>query len=359
MSGHEMNTIVESAAVGPRPAAGADVVDTRRILYYPAAHWTDGNWLKNALLFTHSAVLLCRDQRHTATTILDDELVHYLGSCGLVEFQDPTRLLDGQTTESLARVLTNPAVWDALEPIGAERHFYYGRRVFSTLNGPEPSLEMMEMRNVLMERLGAGDFIPGLDRNHAYPTYRVDGQEPGVPIHIRLWAPLLSTLPQYLKGSSVGTGGELTPLTDHPAAGRALSRLLELPGMPSSGATRVVEPLQAFPDLSSLPWDEALEVGERVAPLCHRFVDQLRCYVLAERDDVDNDGIMELANDVRREVTRHTGPLPFYQLGAIGSSWSSSDAEGALAPLARLLGGGRERAAAWTLVFRSSVSIRC
>ena len=330
-------------------------------LYYPAAVWSTGTWLKTALLFFDQVVLLRRDAAHGKETVLDLDLLDLLEECGAVRVSEPATELDPVQAGYLRETLLDDAVWNALDDIGAERRFYYGARVFSTLNGPEPSLEMMELRNVLMERLGSGDFVAQAEGNHAYPTYRVGGQTPSVPVHIRLWAPLMSVLPQYLRSGPLAGDSYVIPLSNHPSGAAALGRLLSLPGLPSAGRVRIAEPLPVAPDLADLPWPEVLQLRPAVREAAARVVTAMLALV-AEPAPERHHELDAAAETVRQTVTGLVGRRPLFHLGALGSSWRAQDIpDYKLATLARLLGsteaGPDSRAISWTLAFQRGTSI--
>lgn len=69
------------------------------VMYYPAAIWTDGDWLKSALLFFDHVTLLRRDAEHAAATVLDQELLDLLGEKGLITVADPADLMDQQASK--------------------------------------------------------------------------------------------------------------------------------------------------------------------------------------------------------------------------------------------------------------------
>lgn len=325
-------------------------------VYYPAAIWTNGDWLKTALLFFDHVVLLRRDDRHSNTTVLDQKLVTALGEQGLVQITDPSHAIDDEVAAQLVSVLSDDDVWQALDRIGSERRFYYGARVFSTMNGPEPSLEMMEMRNVLLERIGSGAFVPNELGGYAYPTYRV-GQQPTVPLHIRLWAPLMSVLPHYLRRASDRSAGRCVPITDHPSGGYALARLLDLPGMPSAGRVGTVELVPTVPDLGGLSWGDALAVRAEVRAECAGLIGLLKNAV-TEPSTEHQEAVHSAAERIRRRVTALVGYRPLFQLGAVGSRWQAPEGETkGLAALARLIGGDGAEGTAYTVTFRRCVSI--
>src|SRR6185369_17665594 len=84
-------------------------------VYYPAAIWTDGDWLKTASLFVDRVVLLRRDSAHDRNTVLDTDLVDMLEDKGLVEVTEPATQLDDHAAGLLRAALRDEAVWHALD----------------------------------------------------------------------------------------------------------------------------------------------------------------------------------------------------------------------------------------------------
>jgi hypothetical protein len=324
--------------------SGIPLEQPRVALYHPAPLWLPDNRIKTLLLFFDKVALLALDEKHDAASTIETAAVFDLLERDLLQILNPQMLHSQAVNDTLLVALRDEAVWQALDPIGRDKHFYYGRRVFSTLNGPEPSLEMMAMRNELLRQLGAGtDYRENAD-SPLIPTYRGEHQAPTTAIHIRLWAPILSVLAQILRQSALGRL-DLHPVTDQIDTVRALHALLQLPGTPSREQIARFELENVAVDLSSVPLDEILSFrnahGEGFRDYAQRLfllVNELAAGDPAERAErlVDAREDLGRAADELRAIARGAwrSPLPTFALGILGAAWTAEQA--ASAPLSNL-----------------------
>ncbi len=312
-------------------------------LYYPGAIWTSGEWIKTLLLFFDGVALLTRDAAHAddPSTVVDMTIAEPLLNRDLLRILYPEVLVDEGMGNRLRAALQDPASWQALDAVGRDPEFYYGRYVYSTLNGPEPSIEMMEMRNELLLKAGAGYAVRELGR-----------PGPSVPIHARLWAPVLSVVSQVLRPGGFRLGLDLQPVTDQPPSASALRRLLALPGMPSSRRVVALDVEQVALDLAPVPLDEVLQFREEHGERYRDYARNLRRIVrelsllnggnqpqmlLDRREE-----LAEVASKLRR-LTRSWSlrPLPTFGLGMVGAAWPDSPTA-SLRSLAGVVGTERE-----------------
>jgi hypothetical protein len=314
-------------------------------LYYPGAMWTSGDWIKTIILFFDEVALLTRDETHNLSTVIDEAIAEPLLEKHMLRHLTPGLLINSEVASALLATLQDEATWKALDPIGRNEHFYYGRRVYATLNGPEPSLEMMELRNELLKHIGAGsitrdqELVPS--KSIYYPTYRVGGRNPSVPIHIRLWAPLMSVIAQILRPGGFRLGLNLHPLTDQSSSVSSFEKILALPGMPSSRRIAMLHPEHVVLDLSRMPLERILhfreEHGQKYQAHRHNLL-QFVVDISQVNTDTSEQIFMErweklaYAADELRQLARKwwQQPLPAFGLGIVGSAWNKQQSDASL-----------------------------
>jgi hypothetical protein len=353
---------MSDSAVPSRPTTTA--------LYHPAPLWLPDSRVKTLLLFFDKVALLALDEKHDAESTANTEALADLFEHGLIEVVNPQQLLDVPTKDAVLTALRDEAVWQALDPIGRDEHFYYGHRVFATLNGPEPSLEMMTMRNELMRQLGVGtDYRENdSDGSTLIPTYREKDQAPSVPIHTRLWAPILSSLALILRRAARSSGVDLHPVTDQVATAQSLDALFRLPGMPSTKRVVRLELENVGVDLSGLPLTDVLafreshgaayrDYAQRLAALSGELAlsaaEERTDRLIAAREELGR------AADELRAVARKAWhqPLPTFAIGLLGAAWNTQERSaaplGALADALQTEAGGSVQSC-HTYVFHSA-----
>lgn len=337
-------------------------------LYYPAATWISVEWIKTLMLFFDQVALLTLDEKHDISSVLDIQNVESFWEKNLIRTFTLAELLDSEVASKFKAVLQDAATWQALNSIGREEQFYYGRKIYFTLNGPEPGLEMMLLRNELMKLIGVGTTYRENEHSPQIPTYRVGGESPSVPVHIRLWAPLLSVLPQILRAGGLKLAIDLQPITNLYQFTSALERLLKLPGMPSSNLSILFELEQVVLDLSFQPADEIIrfreEHGQRYRAYknnLRKFVRELSLLNVSEGSRPINErlGEMKLTADILRsqdfterweelaveadelrKLARRwwRRPLATFGLGIVGAAWKREDSPSSLNHLASTIG---------------------
>jgi hypothetical protein len=303
-------------------------------LFHPLAMKTSGSWFKTLLPFFDGIVLIRRSPSDQLGCLVDSDEVGELIERELVEVFDVSALTDAPAAEAMRDALADTATRHALDDVGSEEIFYYGQRIYWTLNGPEPSIDMMDMRNELMQQVGVGT-----------PVREPGTEGPKAPVHTRVWAPVLTLVPQVVRNGGLGRGLDLHPVTDRQLSAASLLRVLELEGMPTAGRTVALELEPVALDLRDVPIDDVLAFRTEHG-------DSLRAYARSLREVVHEVGTLEpsardarlaeqrerLADEahaLRRLARAWAGrPLPTFGLGIIGAGWRET--ETAAAPLGRL-----------------------
>lgn len=337
-------------------------------LYYPIATRIPAEWIKTLVLFFDQVGLLTLDKEHDRASVLDVQDIEPLFEKNLIRTFTLTELLNSEIAKKFKAILQDSATWQTLDSVGREEHFYYGRKIYSTLNGPEPSLEMMLLRNELMKLIGVGTTYRENEHSPQIPTYRAGGETLSVPVHIRLWAPLLSVLPQILREGGFKHAIDLQPITNFYQFTSALERLLKLPGMPSSHLSILFELEQVALDLRFQPTDKVIrfreEHGLRYQAYknnLRRFVRELSLLSISKSSQQMNEHLDKItltaealrsqgfaerweelaveADELRKLARRWwQKPLPTFGLGIVGAAWKEEQHTTSLDYLASLVG---------------------
>jgi hypothetical protein len=359
-------------------------------LYYPVATRVSIEQIKTLLLFFDQVVLLTLNREHDTSSVIDRQDAEPFLEKNLIRVVDLAEVVDREIASKLKAVLQDATSWQALEPIGREDHFYYGRKVYFTLNGPEPSLETMLLRNELIKLIGAGTTYRENEHSPQIPTYRFNGESLSVPVHIRLWAPLLSVLPQILRAGGFKRGVDLQPITNLHQFTSAIKTILQLPGMPSSNFSIFFELEQVALDLSFQPIDEVVRFREEHGQRYRTYKNNLRKFVrelsflngsegsqlLNERldkisltaDTLRSQGVAERreelaveADELRKLARRWwRRPLATFGLGIVGAAWNEQRSSSLLKHLANAIGATLDgkHFDTYTYFFSSNVSLK-
>jgi hypothetical protein len=303
-------------------------------LYHPLAMKTNGSWFKSLLPFFDGIVLIRRSPSDQLGCLVDSDEVGELIERELVEVFDVGALTEATVAAAMRDALADGVTRNVLDDIGGDETFYYGQRIYWTLNGPEPSIDMMDMRNELMQQVGVGAAVrePGIEG-------------PKVSVHARVWAPVLTLAPHVLRKGGFARGLDLQPVTDRQLSAVALRRVLELEGMPTAGSSVALELEPVVLDLRDVPIDEVVAFRDEHG-------ESFRAYARALREVVRECGALEppardsrlaehrerLADEahaLRRLARGFVGHgLPAFGLGIVGAGWREADT--AVAPLGRL-----------------------
>jgi len=298
--------------------------------YYPNPYYSDGDWIKNLILFFDGIAFLIPEYMADHSRLDDMAIIQGLKEHGLFKVIRPESTVDAGATSKLAEALTDVIASGALDSLtqgptqfhelSMSRLGYYGDR---------------ELAQFVCEELKAR----GLAKESE------DGVS--IPMHPMVRSLILVLLSQILRPAGDPLGIELPPATDRPRLVKALTELLSLPQSPSAGHVVSFDMGVVGTDLSSVAISEILDFREENLSLHRNYVLSVRRFVreLSAMDEAERnatfqarqDEIDEIGNELRK-VSRSAWKTPAsFTLGITGAVWTlvSGDLLGAV-----LAGGG-------------------
>lgn len=210
--------------------------------YYPNPMWSDRDWVKNLILFFDGIALLVPEYMKDRPFYLDPAIATGLNEHNLLKITDPETFIDRQATESLANALTDILVSGALDDL-AKQPTEFHQLSYSRL-GHRADAGLAEM---IYDELR--------QRGLAKPS--TDGLS--IPMHPMVRSLVLVLLAQILRARGRQQGLQLSPATDLPQIQNALTEMLGLPTMASSGHVVSLDMETVGVDLSAIPIDEVLD----------------------------------------------------------------------------------------------------
>jgi hypothetical protein len=296
--------------------------------YYPNPFWTDGDWVKNLVLFFDGIALLVPEYMEDRLEDFDPAMVTGLRNHNLLHIIKPESAVDKAATENLASVLTDIIVSGALDPLAndtTEFHELSMSRLGYTGNNELAAMIHDELKK------------RGLARDTK------DGRS--IPMHPLVRSLILTLLSQILR--PYGTSHELTlnPVTDQPRLVGALAELLSLPTAPTHGQVVSFDLKAIGVDLAAIPIDEILSFRAENTEAFGDYRRSIRLFAyelsrmskeeraLAFQDRQAK--LDQMAADITR-VTRKAWKKPAsFALGLTGAAWTLASGD----PLGAVLAG--------------------
>lgn len=211
--------------------------------YYPNATWRyhSTGFIKNLLLYFDGVGLLVPDYLKEKPFAQDPELASALRDNGLLHLLTPETVVTKLVTEKLAESVTEILATGALDHLSKDLGVFH-ELSYSRL-GSYGDAGLAEM---LFEEF--------LRRGLAKPS--ADGKS--IPMHPLARSMVLVLLAQILRANSQPLGIALCPTTDRPDVLQALSELLNLPALPTSGQVLSSDLQHVGVDLTNVPIDQVL-----------------------------------------------------------------------------------------------------
>jgi hypothetical protein len=297
--------------------------------YYPGPVWSDGEWVKNLILFFDGFALLVPDYLKNKPYNLDPAIVAGLESENLLHIIEPESAVDKKATKELAKALSDVLSSGALDELSKEDTPFH-EISYSRLGGYGDETLAREIFNDLKKRGLARDTEDGVS----------------IPMHPQVRSLVLVLLAQILKPYGTAHGMDLSPATDRPQLVDALTQLLSLPTQASSGHVVSLDMQVVGVDMGPVPIDEVLSFRtshldeHRAYTRCVRkFVRELSPLSEVDREAAIGDRIQEvedLASGLRalnREAWRK--PTSF-ALALGGAAWTVRTGD----PIGAILGFG-------------------
>lgn len=283
--------------------------------YYPGPMWVLSDRVKNLLLFFDGVALLVPEYMKDRPGQIDPAVVAGLQDHGLLHILEPETLVDKQATENLAMAMTDIITSGALDPLAREGTRFQ-ELSYSRLGGSsDPALA-----NMIFEELKRR----GLARDTE------DGVS--IPMHPMVRALVLVLLAQILRPKGKELGLDLSPTTDRPQLVAALTELLSLPGVPSTGHVISFDLNTVSVDLSSIPMDEVLGFRKQYLKehraytrSVRQFVRELSLMEAEERAEAFEDRqseLEEIANDLKRISRKEWRKPASFSLSIAGAVWT-------------------------------------
>lgn len=289
--------------------------------YYPGWIWHDPAWVKNLLLFFDGVALLVPDYMRNRPEEVDPALITGLHEHGLLTILEPEQMIDAPATAGLgtqlAGLLEEGLLDDLASPGGFDASISYSRLGF---NGAQ------EVMAPILEEL----------RRRGLAGTSEDGRS--VPLGDSLRSLILTLLSQILRSRGAERGLDLAPATDLPQLQRALTELLNLPSLPSSGQVFSFDAEAVGVDLSAVDLEEILEFradhGDQyrayarglrgtVAELAEAKSAEAREALLADRETELRETALDLAVRSKSRWQIPTG----IALGIGGAAWAVANAD--------------------------------
>jgi hypothetical protein len=283
--------------------------------YYPGHLWHSADWMKTLLLFFDGVGLLIPEYKKNEPELSDPHLVAPLREKGLLHYFVADQIVDAEVTKDLAAAVTefvNSGALDLLDKdrtgfqeLSMSRMGFYGNR---------------ELAEALYEQLAA--------RGLALKSQ--DGVS--IPLHRSVRHLILVLLAQIIRTRGVPTNMELSPATDQAQIVRALTEVLGLPILPSSGHVVAFDLQTVSVDLNAVPLDEVLSfraenlaAHRKYARSARQFARELSLMPDAEREasfgDRQNE-LDDLASDLRRKARSAWRQPASFALGLAGAGWT-------------------------------------
>lgn len=237
---------------------------------------------KSLSTVANKIIVISHDRNHDPRDLVSATSRQYLEEMDIIRYAHIADVLPESSINTIKNWLNDHTITEAMKGIGANHSLYYGGRVYETLNGPEPSLEMMESRNELMKIIGLGTPVQQLPRG----TIRKQQI-----VHSRLWAPILTLMPQVFNYSAIAGQTKIIPLNIHKNHLNYFP-LFQCIQKEKISSLRLVQTIPALVDLSNSSWAEVKNFremnSERLAKTFSIIIDYLegRCDFLEMRQYV-------------------------------------------------------------------------
>ena len=291
--------------------------ETRELaFYYPNPMWVNGDWIKNLILFFDGIALLVPEYMKDRPETLDRPIVVGLKEHGLLEIIEPETAVDRSATEKLATVMTDVITSGVFDELATEETAFHALSMSRLGSYGDEGLYQMIFKE-LKER--------GLAKESR--------DNVSIPMHPKVRSLILVLLSQILRPYGNRINANLNPTTDMGSMVRALTELLSVQTVHSSGSVIEFDLNTVTVDLGSMPFDEVLDFRHQNLDSHKRYMLSVRKFVMELSrmpEDEQEIGLelrqaelSDLANDLRNR-SRKAWKLPAsFALTLAGSAISS------------------------------------
>ena len=283
--------------------------------YYPNPMWTDGDWIKNLLLFFDGIALLVPDYMEGRPEAIDRPIVVGLKEQGLLEIIKPERAVDKGATEKLAMAMTDIITSGVLDELGKEETAFH---------------------ELSMSRLGSygdqGLYKMIFDELKKRGLAKESADKVSIPMHPKVRSLVLVLLSQILRPYGNTINANLSPATDMGSMVSALSELLSLKIEPSRGSVVEFDLNTVTVDLGSVPLDEVLDFRNQNLKAHKRYMLSVRKFAmeLSRMPEEEQNVSFEirqteldaLASDLRNRARKAWKKRASFALTLTGSAFS-------------------------------------
>ncbi|MEL6769915.1 MAG: hypothetical protein AAFP18_02490 [Bacteroidota bacterium] len=288
--------------------------------YYPNPFWSDGDWIKNLILFFDGVGLLVPDYMRHRIRRIDPAIYEGLDQHGLIHIIESEDAVDKVATEKLVSALTDVVASGALDEIPksistVEREFEYISMSRMGYRGDAGLARMIH------EELISRDLAKESE----------DGKT--VLMHPMIRSLILTLLAQILRPYGEDKELELNPATDRPVLVEALSDLFSVDRSPSKGSVFSFDLLTVGVDLGPIPIDEVLDFRQQNYESYRAYSRDIRRFVweLSEMNEEERRAAFEerqqeledRAADLRRLSRKSWMKPASYALSIAGVAWSA------------------------------------
>jgi hypothetical protein len=282
--------------------------------YYPNPMWTDGDWIKNLILFFDGIALLVPDYMREKPFISDPAIAEGLHKKGLLKIFEPESFVDKESAQTLGDALIpiiDSGALDALDKEDSSFHTLSQSRL-GYYGDPEVGEKIFESL-----------------RKRGLAKASEDGVS--VPMHRLVRSLVLVLLSQILRRPGVQRGFNLQPTTDRPEIQNALRDLLGVPSMPSAGNVVSFDLTTVGIDLSAIPLDKVLDFRQQHQKGYRQYARDLRRFIweIGSLEEADRhqalrdrkDELEERAGDLRKTARGALKSRFSFALGVAGAAW--------------------------------------
>ena len=270
--------------------------ETRELaFYYPNPIWSNGDWIKNLVLFFDGIALLVPRYMKEQLEEIDGPIVVGLKQEGLLEVIEPEVAVEKSATEKLAMAMTDIIASGVLDELANEQTAFHELSMSRLGHYGDESLY-----NMIFDELKKRGLAEESKDNVS------------IPMHPKVRTLVLVLLSQVLRpyGSTIGTN--LSPATNLGNMVKALSEFLSLKSAPSEGNVIEFDLNTVTVDLRAAPLDEVLDFRQQNLQAHKKYMLSVRKFVmeLSRMPEKEQEITLEirqlelndLASDLRRQA---------------------------------------------------------
>jgi hypothetical protein len=293
--------------------------------YYPNPIWTNGDWIKNLILFFDGIALLVPKYMKRRIEDVDPAIVTGLTQHHLLHVIEPEKAVDKSASKALSAAMTDIIASGALDSLARENTAFH--ELSMSRLGYVGDAQLAENIFKLLEKRGLA---------------RATEDGVSIPMHPLVRSLVLTLLSQILRSHGGKMDAELSPVTDRPRLVESLIEMLNLPNAPSNGNVVAFDLATVGVDLAAVPIDEILSFRNENKDPYQRYRRSVRSFAYelsqmpkeerARRFEERQAELDDLAADLRSKARRAWKKPASFALMLAGAVWKyhGGDALGAV-----------------------------